>query len=75
MFKMSDVHVDSSKFERAHAKSPRGFGQWGFCPRSHYDQSDYLAHVFWVSGSFAAAKRVAREHFAKMNVADVVVCS
>lgn len=75
MFNKSDVYVDTSRFEREHGKAPRGFGQWGFCPRSHYDASDYLAHVYWVSGSYREAKSAAREHFAKMNVADVVVCS
>lgn len=75
LLKMSDVYIDASRYEREHGKHPRGAGNWGFCPRSHYDDGDYLKHVVWINGHFAQAKRAAREHFASAGVADVMVCA
>lgn len=73
--KPSNVEVSTRAFEAAHAKSPRGTGSWGFCPRAKYDREDYLSHVFWVSGAYGVSKRAAQQHFAALNVEYVVVCS
>jgi len=68
---------NTRRYEASHDKSPRGFGAWGFCDEQHYDKPDYLDHVMWSTGTFADAKRAAREHF--KNVPNfsgvVVVCS
>lgn len=73
--KHSAVDVSTSEFERAHAKSPKGVGYWGFCPYDKYCAADYLSHVYWVSGGYGVAKRDAQQHFAALGVDSIVVCS
>jgi hypothetical protein len=72
---MARIEFDTSKFERAHGKAPRGTGSWAFCPAGLYDRANYLDHVFWHSGSYGQAKRAAAAHFAARDVSVVVVCS
>jgi hypothetical protein len=70
------VEFNTRKFEAAHGKQPRGYGQWGFCPREHYDANDYLDHVQWFTGTYASAKKSARAFYSvQPNVFEVVVCS
>ena len=70
------VQFDTTAFEFAHGKMPRGQGSWAFCPADKYRRDDYLQFVFWSApASFAAAKAEARRHFAALGVAEVVVCS
>ena len=73
--KSSDVQFDYAPYERAHGKSPRGNGSWAFCPYDKWRRDDYLQHVLWINGSLREAKRAAAEHFAKLGILSVVVCS
>ena len=73
--KSSDVDIDSTPYERDHGAKPRGNGSWAFCAYDKYRLVDYLPHVYWVNGSFGEARRAARQHFAKLGVSSVVVCS
>lgn len=69
--------ISTREFEREHGQAPRGGGAWAFCPADKYQRPDYLEFVFWVYGAdtFTAAKKAARQHFANLSIAEVVVCS
>lgn len=73
--RLSDVDIDTSAFERAHGRQPRGVGMWGFVPYALSRSDNYLDHVMWHTGSYADAKRSARAYFAPRGVMEVVVCS
>lgn len=72
---VSRIEFITHPFEFAHGKAPRGDGNWGFCPRSKYGRADYLDFVYWFNGRYGDAKKAAAEHFSKLGVVDVVVCS
>ena len=71
------VEFETRYFEASHGKSPRGFGNWGFCPAHLYHSDNYLSHVVWFDGrSYGDAKKLARAHFSTVAGAQrVAVCS
>lgn len=68
------VYFNTTAYERAWARSPRGQGYWAFFAKGR-DEAD----LFWVNGTYTEAKRKARAYFAAKYPAagsvDVVVCS
>lgn len=78
---MPTVVVDTTRYERAHGKKPRGMGSWAFCPRDKYDAGDYLKHTYWASANmtYSAAKREAVAHFKAcapaLSYVELVACS
>lgn len=70
----AQVIVDSTYFQQAHGKQPRGGGHWGFC-LVHPSSADYLDHVLWVQGkTYSEAKRVAQAAAAGRAIV-IYVCS
>jgi hypothetical protein len=70
------VEFSTREYEMAHGKQPRGQGSWAFCPAQAYNLTNYLDHVKWFSGTFAQARKQAKEHFgANPGTPRVVVCS
>jgi hypothetical protein len=64
MMTKTRVQFDTSEFERAHGRNPRGRGSWAFADAQHARRADYLDFVFWFNGSYGEAKRAAAAHFA-----------
>lgn len=56
--------VNTAPYFGSHLREPRGTGCWAFCPSDRYRDYDYLSHTQWFKGTYAAAKRQAREAFA-----------
>jgi hypothetical protein len=54
-------------------RSPRGRGSWGFSPLVP-GTDDYLDRVFWHTGTFSEARRLAAEHFAKVGIKNIYIC-
>lgn len=69
------VNVDDTPYRTAHGKLPRGRGSWAFCPANKWQHADYLDHVIWVYGHYAAAKRAAKEKAGSIGVRNLVLCS
>jgi len=55
--------VSTHAYERNYGKKPRGYGSWAFCPAEHYNDGDYLDHTKFFQGTFAEARKAAREHY------------
>jgi hypothetical protein len=68
------MEINTRKFEAAHGKRPRGYGNWAFCPADKYEANDYLAHVMWFTGKYSEVKDRAARFFAG-KTSEVVVCS
>ena len=52
----SSVEVNTSAYEFAHGRKPRGTGGWAFIQGGDGD-----AEVFWFFGSYTEAKRAAQK--------------
>jgi hypothetical protein len=68
------IEVNVRDYWTAHGKEPRGRGTWAFCT-VHPDREDYLDHVIWISGTFAAARREAVKTARDLNVGILYVCA
>ena len=53
LFTESKIYVDTSNFEAAHGRSPRGKGGWAFS----YDKGARGDDVIFISGSYTDAKK------------------
>lgn len=70
------IDFSTREYEMAHGKAPKGRGSWAFCPRQNYNDSNYLDHTVWFSGTYAEARKQAKAHFgAKPGNPTIVVCS
>ncbi len=65
------VEVDTSEFERAHGRRPRGPGNWAFFFGKSRDVSD----AFWVTGTWRDVCSEARDEARRRGVRRVVVGS
>lgn len=66
------VKVRTSRYEFAHGKKPRGFGQWAFF---FHPQEDDSLQAFWHSGSYSDAKKAAQQEARRRNVQEVFLGS
>jgi hypothetical protein len=71
----TQVLFDTMPYEKSHGKQPRGQGGWAFIDAQYERRDDYLDFVKFFYGSYAVAKRQAREHFAALGVEIVAVLS
>lgn len=70
------IDINTSEYEYAHGKKPRGQGSWAFCPRQNYMEPYYLDHCVWFTGLYSEARKQAVAHFSKQAGNPViVVCS
>lgn len=53
------MHFNTTHFEFAHGKKPRGTGNWAFGTQP----CTPVEKCFFVSGTFSEAKKAARAHF------------
>lgn len=51
------MRVQTTNFEFAHGRKPRGFASWGFGPEKFSDFED----IVFITGNFAEAKKQAQE--------------
>ena len=56
------VDFDTTQYEFAHGRQPRGRGGWAFQEGDRRSTSP----LFWANGTYSEAKRQAREHFTAM---------
>ena len=66
------VYFNTTEYEFSHGKSPRGRGGWAF---SFVRRPDVMTEVFWVNGTYAEAKKVARDKAKAEGSDEVFVCS
>lgn len=64
------IEINTTEYEWAHGRKPRGRGSWAFAP---YRDRDELRRAFWDNGLYADAKRKAKAHFAALGVDDLKV--
>lgn len=65
------MKFDTTDFQAAHGRRPRGNGSWAFFFRRKADVSE----AFWVNGSFSEAKAAAAAEATKRGVRCVFVGS
>lgn len=66
-----NVHVNTNDFEFAHGKQPRGNGSWAFFFARRADVNT----AFWFNGSYADAKKAAKEEAKRRGFDEVFVGS
>lgn len=63
------MKFSTREFEFSHGKKPRGTGTWAFATVAA--PAPGSPAIFWHNGSFAEAKKAAREHFKGATVVHV----
>ncbi len=68
------ANFNDRDYVRSHGgREPRGRGSWAFSPIVP-GTGNYLDLVFWHSGTFAEARRLAAAHFASKGIKNIYVC-
>lgn len=69
------VEIDVEPYRRntGHLPSRSGSGMWAFAP--HFNEAGGSPRIFWHNGTFAEARKAAKEHFAALGFFYVAVLS
>lgn len=66
------VEFNTREYEFSHGRAPRGRGSWAFA----FTRNAPVSEVIWApSGTYAEAKKFAREKAKAAGVREVFVCS
>lgn len=64
------TRIETSRYQFAHGKAPRGHGSWAFHPDFNVDASS--AEILWVHrATFGEAKKAAVAHFSAKGTTSV----
>jgi hypothetical protein len=67
------MNFNTSKFVASHGRAPRGYGMYVFVPEFEFPQTNFSRSAVVATGTYAQAKKVAREKFKGLS-SSVVVC-
>lgn len=65
------VEFNTHEYEFSHGKKPRGRGGWAFS----FKRNPSMDEIFWINGTYAECKKVAREKAKAEQRSEVFVCS
>ena len=73
-YTMHDVLWNDLDYRSNHGhRQPKGRGRWGFSSVKP-GKPGYLDTIFWYSGPFGVARKIAAEHFLNRGIKNVYVC-